>query len=271
MLADKLEVLLKAIGDREGLIVAYSGGADSAFLAEAAHRVLGPRSLAAIADSPSLPRRELSDAVKLAVRRGWALREISTDELSDEAYVANAADRCYFCKGSLFKALAPLSDQLGWKVALGTNLDDLDDWRPGQRAAHEMGAVHPLVDAGFTKEQVREASRSWGLPTADKPAAACLASRIAYGMPVTKDALARIEAAEEWLKGLGYEVVRVRDLGGDRARVEVGSAQVTRLNSERVQLIEALVGFGFDSVEIDQRGYRRGSMNEVLTLGPAAE
>ncbi|MGH2770023.1 MAG: ATP-dependent sacrificial sulfur transferase LarE, partial [Actinomycetota bacterium] len=245
---------------------AYSGGADSAFLAEMSHRVLGPRFLAVTADTPSLPRRELEDAIRLARARGWRHRVVATNEIEDERYAANPLDRCYFCKSALFDRLAPLARRLRAPILLGTNLDDLGDWRPGQAAADERGARHPLVEAGLTKAEIRQASRALGLPTADKPAAACMASRFAYGVRVTGEGLARVERAEESLLRRGFPVVRVRDLGEDRARVEVAAEDLSRLIPISGEVCEELSRLGFVKVTIDEEGYRRGALNEGMSL-----
>lgn len=262
----KLARLTETLERMPGALVAYSGGADSAFLSEAAHRALVGTSEAIIADSPSLPRRELAAAEELATLKGWRYRVVRTAELHDERYAANPSNRCYFCKSALFEVLGPMALERGWEILLGTNTDDLGDHRPGQTAADERGVRHPLVDAGFTKSDVREASRRWGLPTTDKPASACLASRFAYGVRVTADGLDRVEKAEDLLLDRGFEVVRVRDLGDDRARVEVGAEEVDRLAEMADEVTRALLGFGFSSVTIDERGYRRGALNEGVVF-----
>jgi ATP-utilizing enzymes of the PP-loop superfamily len=196
--------LCARLAREERLLVAFSGGADSALLAVVAHRVLGAAAVAVTAVSPSLPATERRAASALARRHGVAHVEVCTDELTRPEYIANRSDRCFHCKSALLDALAPLAALSGAVVALGTNLDDLGDHRPGQRAAVERGAIAPLLDAGLTKADVRAVSSMIGLGTADKPAAACLSSRVAYGDPVTVDVLARIESAEETLHGLGF-------------------------------------------------------------------
>lgn len=265
----KIARLNEGLSRLPGAIVAFSGGADSALLAEAAHRVLAPRALAVTADSPSLARRELAAARQLALLRAWNHVVVETFELEDEHYSSNPTNRCYFCKSELFDRLEPIAVQTRWPVLLGTILDDLGDWRPGQDAAGERGALAPLVEAGFTKKDVREASRLLGLDTADKPASACLASRFAYGVRVTARGLARVERGEEALLRRGFRVVRVRDLGGDRARVEVGPPEVPALLMQKQSVVAELENLGFVDVQIDERGYRSGSMNEgVLLVGP---
>jgi pyridinium-3,5-biscarboxylic acid mononucleotide sulfurtransferase len=269
LLADRLAVLDRRLAELGSLLVAFSGGADSAFLLAAALRRLGTGSVvAATAVSPSLPASELDDARALAATLGVRHVVADTDELSREGYRANAGDRCWFCKAELLDTLAPIASSLGLAcVATGTNADDARaGFRPGIRAAAERSAATPLLDAGLTKDQVRRASRAWGLATWDKPAAACLSSRIAYGVPVTSARLARVERAETALRaaladaGLAVRNVRVRDLGG-RARVEVDRDLVPRIAATPVLLD---VVEGFEAVELDPRGFRSGAMNELL-------
>jgi uncharacterized protein len=261
-----LDASLREFGS---LLVAFSGGADSAFLLAAALRALGPDKVAAAtAVSPSLPEVERAAAADFAAGLGVRHVFVDTHELDRAGYRTNAGDRCYFCKAELLDVVGPVAERLQLaRVATGTNADDaVAGFRPGIRAAHERGAVTPLRDAGLTKAQVRTASREWGLVTADKPAAACLSSRIAYGIAITPRRLARVEAAEAGLRkalagaGLAVQDLRVRDLG-DVARVEVDAAQVATLTA-RPDLLAAVAGF--DRVEIDPRGFRSGSMNELL-------
>jgi uncharacterized protein len=253
------------------VLVAFSGGADSAFLLAAAVRALGAeRVAAATAYSDSLPRSERDPARAFAESLGVRLLTPRTHEMERAGYRANAGDRCYFCKAELLDVLGPLADEHGLAhVATGTNADDgVAGFRPGIRAAAERGAVTPLLDAGLTKAQVREASRAWGLPTWDKPAAACLSSRVAYGIEVSPFRLARVERAEaaarEVLADAGLEVrnLRVRDLG-DRASLEVDEAVVGRVR-DLPAVVAALVEAGFPEAGVDPRGFRSGSMNERL-------
>jgi uncharacterized protein (TIGR00268 family) len=253
-----------------GVLVAFSGGVDSGVVLAAAVRALGTeRVVAATAVSPSLPAAERAAAAGFAASLGVRHELPHTDELSREGYRANAGDRCAFCKAELVDVLTPLAARLGIAdVVTGTNADDLRaGFRPGIRAAAERGAWAPLARAGMTKDDVRATARRWGLPLADKPAAACLASRIAYGVPVSAEGLARVEAAEVSLRaamtgaGLAVRDLRVRDLGGDTARVEVDAALVGELVA-RPELLAAVTGFG--RVEVDPRGFRSGSMNELL-------
>jgi uncharacterized protein len=269
-LDERLDSLAAQFAGLPGVLVAFSGGVDSGVVLAAAVRALGAgRVVAATAVSPSLPASERGPAVAFAASLGVRHELPRTDELSREGYVANAGDRCAFCKSELVDVLTPLAARLGIAdVVTGTNADDLRaGFRPGIRAAAERGAWAPLARAGMTKDDVRAAARRWGLPLADKPAAACLASRIAYGVPVSAEGLARVEQAEAGLRtamtsaGLQVKNLRVRDLGGDAARVEVDATLVADLVA-RPGLLEAVAGFA--AVEVDPRGFRSGSMNELL-------
>lgn len=262
-----LNVLRARLGREDRLIVAYSGGADSALLAAVASDVLGPRAVAVTAVSASLPAAERSAARAFAVEYGIAHLEVFTDELDRPDYVANRGDRCFHCKSALFDALAPVAAVSGAVVALGTNTDDLGDHRPGQRAAAERGAITPMVDVGLSKADVRRISRLLGLRTSDKPAAACLSSRIAYGDPVTPQALARIEIAERELHLLGFPVCRVRAHAvGTVARVELPPEDLTRAAALGAQIDAAVRGAGFDFCALDLQGFRSGRMNVLLGL-----
>jgi pyridinium-3,5-biscarboxylic acid mononucleotide sulfurtransferase len=270
LLSARLAELAARLRDHGRVMVAFSGGADSAFLLAAAVRSLGAGEvMAATAVSGSLPAAELVAAREFASGLGVRHLTPSTHEMGRDGYRANAGDRCYFCKAELLDVLGPLAEREQAVVATGTNADDaVAGFRPGIRAAAERGAVAPLREAALTKQQVREASRRWGLATWDKPAAACLSSRIAYGVEVTPHRLARVERAEtalrNWLNRSGESVrdLRVRDLG-DRARVEVDAHLVERVRvSEAAQ--EAVRTAGFACVEVDERGFRSGSMNELL-------
>jgi uncharacterized protein len=270
LLEDRLAVLDAELAAVPGVLVAFSGGVDSGVVLAAAVRALGAdRVVAATAVSPSLPAAERTAAHAFATSLGVRHEQPRTDELSRPGYVANAGDRCAFCKAELVDVLTPLAARLGIvDVVTGTNADDLRaGFRPGIRAAAERGAWAPLARAGMTKDDVRAAAHRWGLPLADKPAAACLASRIAYGVPVSAGGLARVEAAESALRaalaaaGIDVRNLRVRDMGGDVARVEVDAAAVPEL-AGRTDLLAAVPGF--DRVELDPRGFRSGAMNELL-------
>ncbi|WP_066367293.1 ATP-dependent sacrificial sulfur transferase LarE [Herbidospora mongoliensis] len=259
--------LTERLRQESALVVAYSGGADSALLAVVATRVLGRRAVAATAVSPSLASSELSAARALAREHGLTHVEIRTHEAESGDYVANGADRCYHCKSALFDAFGPLAEAVGARVALGTNLDDLGDHRPGQRAAAERGAVAPLVDAGLTKADVRALSRELGLTTADKPAAPCLASRVTYGDPVTPEILRRIEVAERALHDLGFAVCRVRAHSqGALARVEVPKADIPRATELRDRIDASVRAAGFAFCSLDLSGFASGRLNALLPL-----
>lgn len=265
-----LAALEARIAREPALIVGFSGGADSALLAYAATRALGEKAVAVTAVSASLPESERRAAKAFARRHGIRHVEVHTDEADRPEYVANDGDRCFHCKSALLDAVLPLAGLLGATVALGTNTDDLGDHRPGQRAAFERGAVAPMVDAGLSKEMVRAVSARLGLETAVKPAAACLASRVAYGEPVTRELLGRIEAAEEALHGLGFPVCRVRThgVGGDAqvARVEVPAGEIGRAAELRTEIDAAVRGAGFAFCALDLAGFASGRMNVLLGL-----
>jgi pyridinium-3,5-biscarboxylic acid mononucleotide sulfurtransferase len=267
---DKLHALNERLAREGSVLVAFSGGADSAFLLAAAVRACGPTNVAAAtAVSSSLPAAELDAAAAFAATMRVRHLMPRTDEMSRDGYRANAGNRCYFCKAELLDVLAPVARELGLAtVATGTNADDaVAGFRPGIRAAAERGAITPLRDAGLTKAEIREASRDWGLATWDKPAAACLSSRIAYGVEVTPQRLARVERAESALRaalaaaGIDVRNLRVRDLG-DHARIEV-DAEYAEAVAEHPDVVAALTT-EFATVEVDPRGFRSGAMNELL-------
>ncbi len=264
---DPLERLTARLRAEQAIVVAFSGGADSALLAYAAARALGTRALAVTAVSPSLAASERAAARAFARRYDLLHLEVRTDEGERPEYAANLADRCFHCKSALFDALAPLAAAMNARVALGTNLDDLGDHRPGQRAAAERGAIAPLVDAGLTKADVRAISRELGLVTADKPAAPCLASRVSYGDPVTPEVLGRIEAAEAALRELGFPVCRVRaHARGTLARIEVPRDQIPRVCELRDRVDAAVRGAGFTFCSLDLSGFASGRLNALLPL-----
>ena len=263
-LADALARLGDEVARYDHLHVAFSGGADSAFLARAALDSLGPdRVLAVTAVSPSLPVAERAECVDLAADWGLPHLEVETDEMEQIAYRRNDGDRCFWCKEALMRAVAPHAAEVGATVALGVNLDDLGDHRPGQQAAAEAGAVFPLVDAGFTKDLVRRASRHLGLRTWDKPAAACLASRIPYGTSVSVSVLSRVERAEAALRTLGFHELRVRHYD-DAARIEVPLDDLPALLAERAAVVDAVRQVGYRYVTVDLEGLRSGNLNAAL-------
>ena len=272
---DELDAKRAALGRQlratGGVMVAFSGGADSALLLAAAVEALGDRAVAATGVSPSLPEHELADARALAAELGARHLCVPTHEGEVPGYLRNGPDRCFFCKDELFQVLAPLAAAEGLALAVGTNTDDLGDHRPGQRAAAARGVLAPLVAAGFAKADVRAASRRMGLRTADKPAAACLASRVAYGLQVTPARLSRVERAEALLRSFGLTELRVRD-HGDLARVEVPPAALALLvePDRREVLVAGLRDLGFTYVTLDLEGLRSGSMNAVLRSGSPA-
>ncbi len=272
VLQRRLDDLHERLAGLGSVAVAFSGGADSAFLLAAAVRALGAQDVvAATAVSASLPASELDAAARFAADLGVRHVLPATDEMSREGYRANAGDRCYFCKAELLDVLGPLAAELGVAhVATGTNADDARaGFRPGIRAAAERAAVTPLLDAGLTKAQVRAASRDWGLRTWDKPAAACLSSRVAFGLEISPARLARVEHAEAAVRaalaaeGLESADVRVRDLG-EVARVEVDRAVVGAVTASE-GVLAAVRAAGFPDVEVDPRGFRSGAMNELLS------
>ncbi len=256
-----LQDVLGALGR---VVVAFSGGADSAFLARVAHDTLGAeRTLVATAISPSLAPAEEADCRALAEEWGLRWLGVPTDEMDDPAYVANGPDRCARCKGALMAALGPLAEAETATVVLGVNLDDLGEERPGQAAAAALGARFPLVDAGFDKAAIREWSRRLGLRTWDKPAAACLSSRVAYGTPVTLTTLRSVAEAESALASMGFATLRVRH-HGTLARIEVEQARLAEVVARRDEVIAAVKAAGYVYVTLDLSGFRSGSMNEVL-------
>ena len=266
---DRLRAMLRSYGS---CLVAYSGGVDSAFLAVVAHRELGDRSLAVIADSPSLPRREFEEALKLAEQFGFPLRVVQTDEFSNPEYLANPTNRCFFCKHELFTQLLPIATQDSFAViAYGENASDVGDFRPGAQAAAQFSIRAPLKEVGLTKGEIRELSAELGLPTAEKPQMACLSSRIPYGEAVSPEKLRMIEAAENILRDLGLHDVRVRHhelKSGALARIEIGPNELP--NFRKTHDFEALSdkfrAIGYAHTTLDLRGYRRGSLNESLRL-----
>lgn len=265
---DRLDAVLRDVGP---VVVAFSGGADSAYLAWRATAVLGASLVRCVtAVSPSLAGAELAHCRELAGAWGLRWETAATDELTDPRYLANDPDRCFHCKSALMAALAPLAGAEGATVVLGVNTDDLGDHRPGQQAAAGAGARFPLVEAGFDKAAVRAWSRAAGLPTWDRPAAPCLASRVPYGTPVTLGTLRSVEVAEAGLRALGFADVRVRHYG-DLARVEVPPADLARCVGQRQAVVAAVQAAGYRYVTVDLQGLRSGNLNDAAGIArPAA-
>jgi uncharacterized protein len=262
--------LYRALAERSSLIVAYSGGVDSAFLAYAATKVLGPGALCVTADSPSYPERHRQMAMRLAAEFGFRHEIIRTDEMARPEYRANAGDRCYHCKHEPYTHLTAIAQDRGVAaVADGSNADDRGDYRPGRKAAREFGVLSPLDAADLTKSDIRELSHRAGLPTWDEPASACLSSRIPYFSEVTDEKLRTIEQAEAVLRELGFRICRVRH-HDTIARLELGRDEIARaLEPEMADAIDrALRALGYQHVTVDLRGYRLGSLNEALRLRP---
>ncbi len=252
------------------VVVAFSGGVDSAYLALRAHQVLGPRALAVTADSASLAEVQRRQAARLAADFGFAHRFLHSAELEDERYVQNAQDRCYYCKSELFRQLTPLAQAEGYAwIAYGLIADDMSDIRPGHQAAVEAGVRSPLAEAGLSKEDIRTLSRALGLPTWDLPASPCLASRVAFGIPVTAQVLGRVEAAEDQVRALGFREFRVRHRG-DQASIEIATSEMGRLNDPglREALLSAVRETGYREAVLDPRGYGRGRLHEGLRVLP---
>lgn len=264
MASDKFNRLQELLRGYGSCLVAYSGGVDSVFLARVAHDVLGKKSLAVIADSPSLPRAELAEALAVAEQFGIPVRVVHTKEFANPDYLANPVNRCYFCKHELFTELEPLARTEGFAViAYGENASDAADFRPGAKAASEFQVRAPLKEAGLTKAEIRELSAELGLPTADKAQMACLSSRIPHGEAVSPEKLRMVEAAEGVLRGMGFHDVRVRHhelpSRGSLARIEVGPGEMGRLfeDDNGLRISEALKKLGYAHVTLDLQGYRR--------------
>jgi pyridinium-3,5-biscarboxylic acid mononucleotide sulfurtransferase len=264
--ASKMLALEDRLRQLESLMVAYSGGVDSAFLAATAHRVLGSRMLAVLADSPSLARRDMQQACAFASAQQIPLHVIATEELDRPEYQRNDANRCFHCKDELFASMEVLSPKLGFThIAYGMNADDTRDFRPGQRAAEQHSVLAPLADAGLTKLEIRALAKAAGYSLWDRPAAPCLSSRVEYGRTVTREVLEQVERAEEIMRELGFREFRVRH-HGELARVEIARAELTRALAIDVldAISAALKQAGYQYVTLDCTGFRSGSMNAIL-------
>ena len=258
--------LAKIISRMDSVIVAFSGGVDSALVAVAAHQILGQKALAVTAVSPALAQKELEETVRLAESFGFAHRIIHTNEMERDGYVANSPRRCYFCKTELYTQITNLANRESYSwVVNGANTDDIGDYRPGMEAATENKVRSPLVEAGLTKDDVRSIAKSLDIPIWDKPAQPCLSSRIPYGTPVTVETLSKIEQAEDYLRGLGLKEVRARH--HDRlCRIETGEKEMEFAFAHRKEIVSNIKKIGYLWVSLDMTGLRSGSLNDQLNL-----
>ncbi|KAA5806455.1 ATP-dependent sacrificial sulfur transferase LarE [Thermoanaerobacterium thermosaccharolyticum] len=266
-LEEKYENLKKYIKELGSAVIAFSGGVDSTFLAKVCKDVLNDSCLAVTATSSTYPEREFKEALELAKEIGIRHKIIKSEELEIEGFSKNPIDRCYYCKSELFSKLKKVADDEGIEYVLdGTNADDTGDFRPGRRAAKELGVKSPLLECGFTKDDIREMSKRLGIPTWNKPAYACLSSRFPYGQEITSEKLSMVEKSEEYLLNLGFVGFRVRH-HGDVARIELNPDQINMMMDENIRkkVVSKLKEIGFKYVSLDLEGYRTGSMNEAIS------
>ena len=267
---EKEKLLVELLHEMESVVVAFSGGVDSTYVAYVATRALGDRAITVTGESASLAHDQRVEVAQLVERFGFRHETLQTDELADPRYLANASNRCYFCKSELYGKLAPRARDRGYKFVVdGSTMDDLGDFRPGRTAANEYGVRSPLIEAGMSKNDVRELSRRAGLPTWDKPASPCLSSRIAYGLPVTIERLSTIDRGETIMREMGFREFRVRH-HDELVRLEIAPAEMTRALSPDVvhEFARRFRDLGFRYVTLDLHGYRTGAMNEVLSKEP---
>ncbi len=268
-LQDKYERLKKIIEEMGSIVIGFSGGVDSTLLLKVAHDILKDKVIAVIGKSETYPEEEFNEAIKLAEFIGARYKIVTTEETDNLKFAENPPDRCYYCKTELFSKLKEIAEAEGIRwIADGTNADDVKDFRPGLRAVKENNIRSPLLEAGLTKNEIRELSRSLGLPTWDKPSFACLSSRFPYGMPIDREKLKEIDKAESFLRKLGLKVFRVRLIDENTVRIETGKEEFKKFFEDdfRVKVVNELKNLGFIYITLDLEGYRTGSMNEVLKI-----
>jgi uncharacterized protein len=268
-LQDKYERLKKIIEEMGSIVIGFSGGVDSTLLLKVAHDILKDKVIAVIGKSETYPEEEFNEAIKLAEFIGARYKIVTTEETDNLKFAENPPDRCYYCKTELFSKLKEIAEAEGIRwIADGTNADDVKDFRPGLRAVKENNIRSPLLEAGLTKNEIRELSRLLGLPTWDKPSFACLSSRFPYGMPIDREKLKKIDKAESFLRKLGLKVFRVRLIDENTVRIEAGKEEFKKFFEDdfRVKVVNELKNLGFIYITLDLEGYRTGSMNEVLKI-----